>query len=126
MGERALFSGGGDFHREIRRRVAEALPASRVRRGRRSAAVKSAILGVWAIGSYLVLLLVANHVWEIVPLGISLAVALAGVGFSIGHDANHDALFGARRVNRVLGLTWSIVSSFFFLISIMSSRNFGS
>ena len=60
MGERALFSGGGDFHREIRRRVADALPASRVRRGRWDAAVKSSILGVWAVGSYLALLLVTS------------------------------------------------------------------
>ena len=111
MGERALFSGGGDFHREIRRRVADALPASRVRRGRWSAALKSAILGVWAIGSYLALLLVAHHAWQVVPLGISLAVALAGVGFSVGHDANHDALFGARRVNRVLGFSFDLIGA---------------
>ena len=111
MGERALFSGGGEFHREIRSRVAAALPESRVRRGRYDAAFKSAILGAWAIGSYLALLFVADRVWLIVPLGVSLAVALAGVGFSIGHDANHDALFGRRRVNRILGFSFDLIGA---------------
>jgi linoleoyl-CoA desaturase len=108
---KASFAGGGDFHRELRRRAAEVLTPARVRRGRRLASLKTVLIMCWALGSYLGLLLFARQVWTIAPLAVSLGLALAGIGFAIAHDANHGALLRGRRRNRVLGLSLDLIGA---------------
>jgi linoleoyl-CoA desaturase len=106
-----LFSGGGALQRDLRARVAERLTPELVRRGKWTIGLKGAVLVTWAVASYLALLLVSESAWQAVPLAISLGLALAGVAFSIGHDANHGALARGRRTNRVLGLTFDVIGA---------------
>jgi linoleoyl-CoA desaturase len=108
---RAVFSGGGEFHLELRERAAEFLTPARVRRGRRLAVLKTGLIMGWALGSYLALLLWARSVWSVAPLALSLALALAGIGFAVAHDANHGALLGGRRRNRILGLSFDLIGA---------------
>jgi linoleoyl-CoA desaturase len=108
---KAVFAGGGDFQSELRRRAAEVLTPARVRRGRRLAGLKAVLIMGWALGSYLGLLLWARRVWTVVPLALSLGLALAGIGFAIAHDANHGALLRGRRRNRILGLTMDLIGA---------------
>src|SRR5437763_10833746 len=107
--QRAVFTGGGDFHLELRRRAAEVLTPARVRRGRRLAILKTGLIMGWAAASYVELLVWARSLWTVAPLALSLALALAGIGFAVGHDANHGALLSGRRRNRALGLSFDLI-----------------
>jgi linoleoyl-CoA desaturase len=64
----------------------------------------AAILG-WFIASYVLLVFVAANWWQGVLLSFSLALAMAGIGFAIQHDANHGAYSKLKAINRLLGLT---------------------
>lgn len=103
----ALLTGGGDFQRELRAEVAKALTPSVVRHGRWQMGTKAVLISAWAIGSYLALILWAREPWAIVPLSVSLALALAGVGFCIQHDTNHGAVGG--RYSRLLGFSLDLL-----------------
>ncbi|WP_217925020.1 fatty acid desaturase family protein [Miltoncostaea oceani] len=105
----ALLKGGGDFQRDFREAVAAELTPSVRRRGAAQMALKSIVILTWAIGSYLGLLLYARELWQILPLSVSLALALAGVGFSIQHDANHGAVGG--RLGRVWGFSLDLMGA---------------
>src|SRR5256714_13998124 len=109
--QRAVFTGGGDFHVELRQRAAELLTPARVRRGRRLAILKTGLILGWAAGSYLGLLLFARSIWTGAPLALSLALALAGIGFAVAHDANHGALLRGKRRNRILGLSFDLIGA---------------
>jgi linoleoyl-CoA desaturase len=104
-----MFSGGGEFQRELRQRVAAELTPERLRRGVLQMAVKGAVLTLWTAGSYLALLIA--HGPLAVPLAISLGLALAGVAFCVGHDANHGSLSTSRRINRLLGLSFDVLGA---------------
>jgi linoleoyl-CoA desaturase len=72
---------------------------------------KALVIGGWYIASYVAVLL-AGSWWLGILACTSLAVSMAGVGFNIQHDANHNALFrtrGSKRLtvaNRAVG--WSM------------------
>ncbi len=72
---------------------------------------KALYVGAWYISSYLLVLL-AGSWWLGIVACTSFAVSMAGVGFNIQHDANHNALFrtnGSKRLsaaNRAVG--WSM------------------
>ncbi len=106
----ALFTGGGEFHRELRREVTLELTPERVRRGTWHLSHKGAVLALWTVGSYLCLLFVA-HGWYSVPAAISLGLALAGVAFCVGHDANHGSISKSHLVNRLLGLAFDVMGA---------------
>lgn len=111
MSTKGLLTGGGVLQRDLRARVAEILTPADIRRGRWKAGVKAAILVAWTAASYFGLLFVASNAWQAILLAISLGLAVAGVAFSIGHDANHGAFSNSRRLNRVLGLTFDMIGA---------------
>lgn len=111
MGQSGLFQGGGAFQRELRTRVDAELSPELRRRGARQMAAKTVVIMGWAIGSYLGLVLWATEPWQVVALCISLALAVAGIGFSIQHDANHGAYARSRRANRALGLSLDLMGA---------------
>lgn len=102
-----LLTGGGDFQREFRAAVAGELTPRVVRRGAWAMGAKGVLIAGWAVGSYLALLLWGQSPWLFVPLCVSLALALAGVGFCIQHDANHGAAGG--RFSRLLGFSLDLL-----------------
>lgn len=102
-----LLTGGGDFQRAFRAAVEAELTDRVRRRGRWAMGAKGVVIAAWAIGSYLALMLWAREAWQVVPLCLSLALALAGVGFCVQHDANHGAVGG--RFARVLGFSLDLL-----------------
>ncbi|MCU0306663.1 MAG: acyl-CoA desaturase [Thermoleophilia bacterium] len=111
MGEQGLFRGGGEFQRELRARVKAELTPRRLRAGAWRFSLKAATMLTWGIGSYLALVLWASEPWQFALLSVSLGFALAGIAFSIGHDANHGAAPGGRRVNDTLGLVFDLIGA---------------
>ena len=59
---------------------------------------KAAIIAVWFVGSY-VLLLTLQSGWKQLLLCISYALAASALGFNVFHDANHGAFSSSKRIN---------------------------
>ena len=66
------------------------------------------ILAVTAV-SYLLLVFWAFSWWQVLPLSFSLALGMAGIGFSVQHDANHGGYSGSRAVNRLLAASLDLI-----------------
>jgi linoleoyl-CoA desaturase len=71
--------------------------------------LKTAILLTWLAGSYLALVWLATSWWQALPLAISLALAMAGVGFNVQHDGNHGAYSPHGIVNRAAALSLNLL-----------------
>jgi linoleoyl-CoA desaturase len=76
--------------------------------------LKSLIILGWFVGSWVVLVFVADQAWQGFLAAVSLGLSIAGVGMCIQHDANHGAYSKRLWVNRLLGATLDVmgVSSF--------------
>jgi linoleoyl-CoA desaturase len=111
-GARLKFASDSGFHREIKRRVGDYFrttglsprDSSRMYR-------KTAVLLVWFAASYACLVFAATTWWQGALCSVSLALATAGVGFGIQHDANHGAYSSHGTVNRVLGMTLDMLGA---------------
>lgn len=101
------FQGGGAFYGELKLRVKAVIDEpGRARRAQTRMYVKSAVMVLWAVGSWALLVFAAETWWAAGLLALSLGLALAGVGFNITHDANHGSYSPHRRLNRAL--CWSL------------------
>jgi linoleoyl-CoA desaturase len=73
---------------------------------------KTAVILGWFAASYaLLLLLGGTSAWLVAALTVSIALATAGIGFSVMHDANHGAYARSRAVNRAWGLALDLVGA---------------
>lgn len=77
--------------------------------------LKTTIVAVWTIASYVLLVFVADAWWQAVPLAISLGLATAAVGFNIQHDGSHGAYSRFGWVNRVMATTMDMVGASSFV-----------
>jgi linoleoyl-CoA desaturase len=77
--------------------------------------VKTGVLLAWFALSYVLLVFVAQTSWQALPASLSLAMAMAGVGFSVQHDANHAAYSKSSTVNRGMGLTLDLLGASSYL-----------
>jgi linoleoyl-CoA desaturase len=84
-------------------------------RGGLRLALKAVLILAWALASYLLLLLWAASVWTVVPLAVSLGLAVAGIGFSIMHDGNHGAFSRRPLVNRLSGASLDLIGGSSYL-----------
>jgi linoleoyl-CoA desaturase len=73
--------------------------------------IKVAILLTWYVASYLLLLLVADAGWQAVLLSVSLGLAMAGIGFNLGHDGGHGSISSSPFVNRLLARTFDVMGA---------------
>jgi linoleoyl-CoA desaturase len=94
----------------MRQRVHAYLAAQDLRPLRRRMLTKTVLVGGWAVASYAGLLLVTS-LWLAVPLSVSLGLAIAGVGMSIQHDANHGAYPVDPRARRIFGWTLDLLGA---------------
>jgi linoleoyl-CoA desaturase len=104
------FTSGGAFHRDVDREVRALLADGRVlRRGYLLLWAKAGLVLGWAAGSYIALLFFSENAWWAAGWCVSLGLALAGIGFTIMHDANHGAFARRRSVNRVMALSLDLI-----------------
>jgi linoleoyl-CoA desaturase len=116
LGGGIKFEGDPGFHAELKRRVhAEFRRANLSTHGGPRIWLKSAILLAWFGASYALLVFGVATWWLAVPVALSLVFAMAGIGFSIQHDANHGAYSSKPRVNRLMGLTLDMVGASSYL-----------
>ncbi len=96
------FTRPDDFYHELRRRVDEYFRTTGLRRRDCPRMyVKSAIILSWFAASYALLLFAAPTWWIAVPLGLSLSLSLAAIGFNIMHDGGHGAYSDRPWVNKL-------------------------
>jgi linoleoyl-CoA desaturase len=88
----------------------------RARQGSPALRAKALVLGIWLALSYGALVWGARTTWESVLAAVSLAVAMAGVGFNIQHDGGHKAFGTGQRLNRAMAFSLDLLggSSYFW------------
>jgi linoleoyl-CoA desaturase len=105
--ERVTFDGSGEFLRTVRARVQASL-AGQAPEGHRRLQLKAAIVVLWYLGSFALLLSVRSG-WLQLALCVSYGLAASAVGFNVFHDANHGAMSPDRRVNLGVGMLASVL-----------------
>jgi linoleoyl-CoA desaturase len=107
---KAKFLEAGPFHQDLKARVDRYLATSgRSPRDLPGMYAKTATILGWFVASYLWLVFGATGLWGAVAGCVSLGLAMAGIGFSIMHDANHGSYSEKRLINRLMGWTLDIV-----------------
>jgi linoleoyl-CoA desaturase len=114
---RVRFPRDDGFHADVKRRTAAYFETTgRPRWGGAAMHAKTGVIVGWFAASYALLLLWGGgSAWLAVALTVSLALATAGIGFSVMHDANHGAYSRSPRVNRAWGLALDFVGASSYL-----------
>ncbi len=107
---RARFSSTGPFQTDLKKRVdAYFQRTGKARHGGWAMPLKTATLFAWLFGSYAVAMFAPVTWWQAALLVVSMGLALAGIGFSVMHDANHGSYARSARANKWLGLTSDLI-----------------
>lgn len=77
--------------------------------------LKTAILLAWLAASYGLLVFAAENAWQAVPLAVSLALAVAGIGFNVQHDGSHGSYSARPAVNRLMARTLDLLGGSSFV-----------
>lgn len=110
------YDSGGPFHEELKRRADAYFARSGLaRRGGPALVLKTVILLGWFALSYGLLVFVASTWWQATAAAVSLGLAMAGIGFGIQHDANHNSYSESPAANRLLGLTLDMLGGSSYL-----------
>jgi linoleoyl-CoA desaturase len=109
---RVRFPASGPFRADLEQRVdAWFVKTGRSPRASPGMRIKTGLLLTWLCGGW-ALLMFAPVPWFVVPLlAASMGLAMAGVGFSVMHDANHDSYAAGRRMNRTIGLSLDLLGA---------------
>ncbi len=108
----ARFPAGGPFQADLTRRVRAYFEgASRSRHGGVAIGMKVAAMLAWLALSWALLMFARLPPGAVALLAVSLGLAMAGVGFSVMHDANHGATSASRGVNRLLSYSLDLLGA---------------
>ena len=109
---RLTFNRDNGFHSELRRRVAEYFEQSgRPQRDCPEMYLKTAIILLAFVGSYVALVFVAVTWWQALGLSILLGLTMAAIGFNIEHDGGHQAYSNHPRINRLMAMTLDLLGA---------------
>jgi linoleoyl-CoA desaturase len=73
--------------------------------------VKSIVLLLVYFGTYALLMTGAFPLWAMWLMCVVMGIGMAGIGFSVSHDALHGAYSESNRVNTALGLTFDLLGA---------------
>lgn len=113
---RVRFPAHSPMRAELNRRVDEYFERTALdRKGGATQLTKTAIIVLWLVASWALLVFWASSWWAAIPLAISLGLAQAGIGFAVMHDGNHGAASRSRWVNRLHGAALDAVGGSSYL-----------
>ncbi|MBT8144217.1 MAG: acyl-CoA desaturase, partial [Gammaproteobacteria bacterium] len=105
-----------EFHRALCDRVNQYFAETgRSRRSSSAMLGKTFFMLVWLAVSYILLVFVVSSPWLVALLATSMAFAIAGVGFTVQHDANHGAMSDKRWANRLAALSLDLIGGSSYL-----------
>jgi linoleoyl-CoA desaturase len=97
------------FVEQIKRRVSDYFESRNLSQKANAAmVVKTIVLLTMTFGTYGLLLTNWFTPWQMLGLVVVMGVGLAGIGFSVSHDALHGAYSDNPRVNQLLGYTFDL------------------
>lgn len=98
------------FKKELNQRVDRYFESNKITKRDNSAMyLKSAIIIAWVISAWTFTLFGPPIVWMKVLGCILLGFGLAGIGFSVGHDANHGGYSDKKWVNNTISLIYDVI-----------------
>lgn len=101
-----------DFVPEVRCRVAEYFEETgRSQKADGRMVFKTVVLLGGVIACYLLILSGWFTAWQMLGLAILMGIGMAGVGFSVSHDALHGAYSSNKRVNEILGYSFDALGA---------------
>lgn len=101
-----------DFVPEVRKQVAAYFEATgRSQKADWRMVLKTIILLGGSVVCYLLILSGWFSAWQMLGLAFLLGIGMAGIGFSVAHDALHGAYSSNKRVNQVLGYTFDMLGA---------------
>jgi linoleoyl-CoA desaturase len=104
------------FHQALRTRVQQHLEATgQAAQDLPAIYLKTAVLFTWLSASYILLVFVAEGPWQAVPLAVSLALAIAGVGFNVQHDGSHGSYSAKPAVNKLMARSLDLLGGSSFV-----------
>lgn len=112
---RVTFAKNVGFRKELNKRVDAYFQSENIaKRDNLAMYIKTAIILGWVISAWTFILFGSPIMWMKVCACVFLGLGIAGVGFSIGHDANHGGYSSHKWVNYIFGLTYDVfgLSSF--------------
>jgi linoleoyl-CoA desaturase len=77
--------------------------------------LKTAIVLAWFAASYILLVFFAQTWWQALPLAVSLALALAAIGFNIQHDGGHQAYSRRPWMNQLAAMSLDLMGASSYL-----------
>jgi linoleoyl-CoA desaturase len=108
--QRLKFSNNSSFQVELRRQVDEYFKRTgRPQRDCPQMYVKTAVLVVAFVASYVLLVFAAQTWWQAFPLAILLGLATAGIGFNVQHDGGHHAYSNRAWVNKAMAMAMDVI-----------------
>ena len=109
---RLEFDRNTDFQAELRRRADEYFQSTgRRKRGGWRMHLKMSIFLACFAASYVLLVFVAQDLWQGLALVIMLSLSTAAIGFNLGHDGGHKAYSTRGWVNRLMAWTMDLIGS---------------
>lgn len=101
-----------DFIEEVRGRVADYFEATgRSQKADARMVFKTVLLLTLTFGTYALILSGLFSPWQMLGLAVLMGAGMAGIGFSVSHDALHGAYSSNPRVNQLLGFTFDLVGA---------------
>jgi linoleoyl-CoA desaturase len=107
---RVTFTENFGFRKELNKRVDAYFESAGIRpRDNPAMYLKTATILIWVFGAWLFILF-GPPVWWLKAIAcVVLGGGFAGVGFSVGHDANHGGYSSRKWVNSLFGLTYDFI-----------------
>ncbi len=101
-----------DFVTELRSSVDDYFKAKGISTYANAAMVfKTIALFTITFAPYFLILFVPMPIWAMALLAMVIGIGFAGIGFSVGHDALHNAYSSNSTVNYLLGLSFNLVGA---------------
>lgn len=111
-GARPKFSGGQEFHAELRRRVSSFLEEhGHPERDCVGMYVKTAVLFAVFLATWVTLVFLVQSLWLSIPLALLLGISMAGIGFNVQHDGGHSGYSKLPWVNRWMARTMDFIGA---------------
>ena len=73
--------------------------------------LKTLVMLTLTFGPYALIMSNLFSAWSMLGLAIIMGIGMAGIGFSVSHDALHGAYSSNNRINTLLGLTFDLLGA---------------